>query len=651
MSRLNSHAPSSLWPDGNASRADSNEVTTLDILNIYTGSKVVMTIVIADETHAHAFTINRYQRSGNRADVAPKVKSLSLERIDIGNLRTKEVDAHTFRGSACTIHERCMGHLLSSSRSSLLLPKWCISDDPEMMDRRSRATLAAMSGTMCPRVYSEELRSTLMGKRGLMRHKLLGSKPITSMRGVATCVWSINPHVVLIPHRWMKDVKVPYRKRGRNNTVSPSFSFRSAVNGDHAVLLRCPVVSDSSVQPVTIVGWNNLSIGVHPEMCAPLNLDYDGDEVHVTIVSSVEAKGELQQSIEVSTLGKFSNNNVATALADTNCLPHDNDADFMVGTTLCMSELDSYVYNSAIAKISKCKESSRGAFLATCKIKTLGPELSILDQWSNAMHQMTVSNLSVSMGHTFSRQLSIAAMTVVTDPEQPRPYWSPETNSPMCVPTLSRFNDHVYGFPGVRLATRLAGAMTQGYLDMAKGAASSVNDALLASMVSKSTEYCYLVGVRGEELRMVTALRRSVGPHLEDGSTVLASTDPRYVLKHIGNANAPRSCVTMLEITCRRLGVTYDEDEIVHLASLIFHSICSVGHAEITSTSPGVFLSGTSCDRLASALCESIYVLDRVDLRKSDSRGMNTSECGYPYCALSVGNMCRLNAVSRFRPT
>ena len=98
-------------------------------------------------------------------DIAPKVTSVSFSRLDIGNLRTKEVDSHTFRGSACTVNERCLGHLLSSSRSVVLLPKWCISDDPEMMDKRSRATFSALSGTLTPSAYSDELRSTLMGKR------------------------------------------------------------------------------------------------------------------------------------------------------------------------------------------------------------------------------------------------------------------------------------------------------------------------------------------------------------------------------------------------------------------------------------------------------------------------------------------------------
>ena len=171
-----------------------------------------------------------------------------------------------------------------------------------------------------------------------MRYKLLGSKPITSMRGVATCVWNINPHTVLIPDRWMRNVKVPYRKRSDSNVQSPSFIFRPVQDGDYAVLLCCPIVSDMSVQPVTVLRWNSLSVGVHPEMCRPLNLDYDGDEVHVIILSSPESRDELLKSISSSTLNKFSEYSPRVSCTDRYVPDENKGVDFMVGTTLSISE-------------------------------------------------------------------------------------------------------------------------------------------------------------------------------------------------------------------------------------------------------------------------------------------------------------------------
>lgn len=379
--------------------------------NICTTSADRMTIPIADDSHVKPFNTDRYQRTGHGADMAPKVSSIRLKRLDLNNVRVKETDTHMLRSLTCTVHERCLGHILSGVGSNILLPRWCISDDPEMMDRRSKATLLVMSGVITQSTYAEELRSTLMGKRGLMRYRLLGSKPTTSMRGVATCVWNTPPYVVLVPKRWMKNMKVPYRKKGESDTLSPNFSFRRARDGDNAVLLRCPIVTDASVQPVIIMGWDYLSIGVHPEMCKPLNLDYDGDEVHVIVVSSSESTRELSVSRDISTLRRFHESSIASALDDSPLRREDNGGDFMVGTTVAMSQLGEVSYDHPSAVLSKCKESSRKAFVEMLGVKKPRLGLETIEQWSEAVSRMVISNLGVSLGHTFSRQLSIAAMT------------------------------------------------------------------------------------------------------------------------------------------------------------------------------------------------------------------------------------------------
>ncbi|KAI5277392.1 hypothetical protein KEM54_005039, partial [Ascosphaera aggregata] len=105
--------------------------------------------------------------------------------------------------------------------------------------------------------------------------------------------------------------------------------------------------------------WDNLTIGVHPEMCSPLNLDFDGDEVHVMIVTEETSKEEISKLASIDDLTAFDDG--PSLLKETILFPENEETpdDFMVGTTLSFSELSKFDYKNPLAKMSKAKDASR----------------------------------------------------------------------------------------------------------------------------------------------------------------------------------------------------------------------------------------------------------------------------------------------------
>ncbi|KAI5307077.1 hypothetical protein KEM56_004916 [Ascosphaera pollenicola] len=142
-------------------------------------------------------------------------------------------------------------------------------------------------------------------------------------------------------------------------------------------------VGDSSVQAVRVKMWDNLTIGVHPEMCSPLNLDFDGDEVHVMIVTEETSKEEITFDDGPS------------LLKETILFPENEETpdDFMVGTTLSFSELSKFDYKNPLAKMSKAKDASRESIV---KLPERIRGNTINDFFSN--WESSVSNINSAIG-------------------------------------------------------------------------------------------------------------------------------------------------------------------------------------------------------------------------------------------------------------
>ena len=532
--------------------------------------------------------------------MAPKVSEVHATQVNTSELVTTMIDTTATRVSGCKIHKNCMGHLQTSAKGGVLVPKWLVSDDPEMMDARATAAMSFVNGSLEERGYGRAIRQTLMGKRGLARYRLLGSKPITSSRGVASCVWGDDPHVVYMPSRWMKSIKVPFCKSDQGYK-SPYFSFREVRDGDRAVLIRCPIVTDSSVQPITVRPWDNLSIGVHPEMCTPLNLDFDGDEVHVTAVSDEESVAEIDYLIATSGLSKFSAYQGLPA----------NDGDFMVGSTVSMRELAHTGQSSKYHRICRCKEESRMPMVDIDTTPLSRRSHGLLGQWSDAMLSLVVSHLSVSKGYTFSRQLKAAASTVMYDNGTYRVNWSsPRSSNPTVPMYMHPVDEPYYGLPAVRSAGKLAGVLMQSYLDMAKKNVASTHQAMFASLVSRSDVHSYVIRTGDRMVVLSSGSRPAIAP----GSSLVATTDPSVIKSTGSRYESMAMCSMAVDLACRKSGIQVSRSEVVALSCLVYSAIEVTGCAHITDSSPRQFLSHTPYSRVVGSLIENLGVIDRADL-------------------------------------
>ncbi|CAH0476528.1 unnamed protein product [Peronospora belbahrii] len=136
-------------------------------------------------------------------------------------------------------------------------------------------------------------------------------------------------------------------------------TWRRPRDGDYALLSRNPVLSHESVRCVRIIGWDKQSIGVHPEYCVPLNVDYDGDEVNVQIVDGRKCEQEARSSIDANVLSKFSDENVERVLREfRGKLTADSleVCDFMTFSTMSITQAGSKRPNTSLHKLCRCKD-------------------------------------------------------------------------------------------------------------------------------------------------------------------------------------------------------------------------------------------------------------------------------------------------------
>ncbi|TDH69248.1 hypothetical protein CCR75_003955 [Bremia lactucae] len=87
------------------------------------------------------------------------------------------------------------------------------------------------------------------------------------------------------------------------------------------------------------MAWDGLTIGVSPELCEGMNLDFDGDELHFAVVSSPEAREELKLKMNSRKLDKFSQQNISHARKSSGEKVLSQDMDFMMSTSCCMDDL------------------------------------------------------------------------------------------------------------------------------------------------------------------------------------------------------------------------------------------------------------------------------------------------------------------------
>ena len=582
-----------------------------------------------------AFNYSRYQQEGTRADIAPKVGSVELAPIDVQGLKCLSVDAATVARTECLVHENCRGHLQTASNGIILLPGMCLTEDPDYVDARTRATNDVITKHMSAVDYGKAIRETMKGKRGIVRYKMMASQPIASVRGVATCVWDCHVHEIYMPRSWMTRMKVPFRQCD-GDLLSEQFGFREARDGDRALLSRCPIVSQNSIQPVRIRGWDNACIGVHPEMCSPLNLDFDGDEVHVSMVSSPESVREVDVLIEQSNLCAFKAMGRVPEMTD---VDEDEDLshDPMVGTTVALDDLDSVSYTGPEFKMARCKEATRAGMVELVKQGPPKAAAELLQLAAESSYRSTLSYLNVPNSYVLARKLALVASTVELQNGLPYATWDSDSwvTTSVAAPLPATLESGCYGMPAVRASMSMTQALTQSYLDMAKKAVVSADDTLLFGLVSGGfRSKCYVTACADE-------LRYSTRPPVpSSGDVVLATTDPKHAWSLGDHPFAFKSYCILVALACKRIGYNATNSEISCLAALMTSAAYHDREYELSSESDNQFLTKTACDRLVASAADDLRALDNALTSQGVQQGVIVKSDVRAACsAVMLGNM------------
>lgn len=593
-----------------------------------------MVIITADGHVIKPFRVSRYVKEGSRVDIAPKVSRVELVPLKVDNLKVVErsnILEYVNQEVECDIHDSCMGHLPISSSGRVGLPPYCAREGVVISDDRGRLNKSFLTENMHRVDFANGVRSTMMGKKGELRFGGMGMKPLTSVRGVAVCKWNISPNEVLLPKSWMEKMKVP-TVASTSALASPYWRFRSAVDGDRAVLIRCPAISNSSSMPVFVKGRDERSIGVHPAMCDHLNLDFDGDEVHVTIVDALESKAEIESLMVVNGASdKFRASRVRGLFKGYEGIA---DEDYMTRSTLSVTEVDSGIEFGPVHTISRCKSRSWERMS-----KMLGNGETIKNAVVNserALKQIVKSHLNVSKGFTFSRQMKICCFTMDHDDVELFPFWLNRENVGACSlipPSSSTLLD--YGFPGARLVSQIGGLVMQAALDTAKHIGDKPREDAFLSMVgcSKSRFYCY--SKKGELL--FTQKKGKVA-----GATLVALSSRDELMTRRMN-DAMVHLLRFMEIVCKDLNLRPTQAEKYHVALFLYYSLFVTDARVVSDYVPVSFLSFSDSDFLTVAIAENVPKADRIILERE---AIQVLSCSNPVVAMLLGNFSNIDGRS-----
>lgn len=586
-----------------------------------------MPICVTSKDQIQRFSIKRYVRNGGRVDIAPMVSKIEIKPLKVDNLKyvVRDTTSPSVSNIRCVMHEDCQGHLLGNSRGTIVLPSMCVNEDLMTMDERGKLNHQMLSDSISPDDYSRGIRNTLMGKRGMLRHACMGIRPLTTIRGVASCTWTEDPSTVYIPYKWTKDMRIPFR-RGGNKLQSPYWAFRSVVDGDYAVLIRCPSISDNSCMPVRVYAWDRPSIGVHPAMCEHLNLDFDGDEVHIGVVSSLTAVDEIKSLMHKNPLfNKFRSEVISDVTSRLSNAIHE---DFMLHSTLSLSMIDmndDEIF-TPLHILSRCK---RGSWDLLRQRLDMDKTISTYVQRSvTAINQFMESHLTVSRGFTFGRQLKILTMMIDDDTKNLVPSWF-EPSTSLTLPTLEHGDvRNSYGYPGMRLASKISGKIMQGALDTAKHGITTSGEDLILSLLSMSKQ-TYEILSHGNRTKLV-----KVTPKTVKVGKVLATTS-RFRMQMMGSVLGLRSCVSMVACACESMKIPYTNSELAHFAALVYYTSMVDPRSPVTDFKPTAFLSKTSTDYLSVGVAENLIMAD-IGLNTSLISGCMSVESATN--ALIIGN-------------
>ena len=358
----------------------------------------------------------------------------------------------------CPIHGHgCHGHL-SIHSGTVLCPHFYIkvghNKEPNLV---GKYTEQLMQRRISQSEYSSAMMTTLMTKKGQLRYKCAGSRPVHSARGVAVPQWT-HPDHIFLPEIWRDKIVITYPDD--HGTYQES----KVQEDDWVIVLRCPSISEESAQPVMVKFWSHFAVGVHPKLCFPLHLDFDGDEVHVYFVKSSICQRECKKLREHRKYDKFD--------------VEDINKDMSLSTLSIVRDYSTELEREY--KIAGVKSNHYSAMKNRMRSRTLNFR-EYHAKSTSSIDQGTIGKLSVGPESALARKSKFAVCKMHGSSHVSNPTAGPSVKCPF----------RSYGLPAMRSVFKLCNSLVQNALDTAKskGSRASIAQHCLIAMM-RTRPYC-----------------------------------------------------------------------------------------------------------------------------------------------------------------
>ncbi|CAI5939102.1 unnamed protein product [Closterium sp. NIES-65] len=427
-----------------------------------------------------------------------------------------------------------------------------------------------------------------------------------------------------MPRAWMSKIRYLAPEQDKDSDddgdndgcLSSRLAETGPETGSWAIVLRCPALGEDSAQAVRLVPWDNWSIGVHPELCAPLHLDFDGDEVHVFMTSDTASMAEIRARASRARYSKFTEPVVRAAMDWCDDIAPEDvvHGTFIRSSTMTLESLLNDPVPHPVHRLGRCKVELwpvlKDRYLAEDK------PIRFVEQCSLAMSNVIASQLSVSDGYMVTRQSKyLGSQLVSTRTGLHMPCWygpgseAIEAIDSDVVPTGTH-----HGSPAMRVLARLSAKAMQGSLDKAKHRstqAMSVSPA--SSLITGQDRALCIVNdpVAGHLMRVLRS--DAAGDVL---ARVIATSSVKIVSEAIARGMTLNKtwslCLSSAVMILHEEQIQGDEHETVALAAVIMALARSGVDSPMALPGRSRVLSELGCNWLVCCLNEDLSAIRRL---------------------------------------
>ena len=182
--------------------------------------------------------------------------------------------------------------------------------------------------------FEPSLADRFRGKKGRMRANIMGRRVNNSARSVITGDPSLHEYQVGVPHSIADELTVQVRVNDYNRwkvdsqmredtdngrhwvkdgflLEEPTFPqvgdmfFRPLRNGDLVVLNRQPTLHQNSMVAMEVVRVPYSTIRINPRVTKGFNADFDGDEMNLFAIQTLEARAEAECLMHIKHHSKY----------------------------------------------------------------------------------------------------------------------------------------------------------------------------------------------------------------------------------------------------------------------------------------------------------------------------------------------------------